>query len=66
VPASNPSGNGSEKLMLEEEVRITKSITKVHTAYRASFQKQALIVERRDSESGDWVEEDASSNGQLS
>jgi stress response protein YsnF len=45
------------KLMLKEEVRITKSTTKVDAVHRASVQKQALIVERRDGESGDWVEE---------
>jgi stress response protein YsnF len=45
------------KLMLKEEVRITKSTSKVNAVHRASVQKQALIVERRDGESGDWVEE---------
>jgi stress response protein YsnF len=45
------------KLMLKEEVRITKSTSKVNAVHRASVQKQALIVERRDGELGDWVEE---------
>jgi stress response protein YsnF len=45
------------KLMLKEEVRITKSTTKVDAVHRASVQKQALILERRDGLSGDWVEE---------
>jgi hypothetical protein len=43
--------------MLKEEVRITKSTTKVDAVHHASVQKQALIVERRDGLSGDWVEE---------
>ncbi|MFM0259772.1 DUF2382 domain-containing protein [Paraburkholderia sediminicola] len=44
------------KLMLKEHVWITKSTSKVNAVHRASVQKQALIVERRDGESGDWVE----------
>lgn len=46
------------RLMLKEEVRITKSATEVDTLHRASVQRQALIVERRDSATGDWVAED--------
>jgi len=48
------------RLMLKEEVRITKSAIEVGTLHGVSVQRQALIVERRGSATGDWVAEDGS------
>jgi uncharacterized protein (TIGR02271 family) len=48
------------RLMLKEEVRITKAAAEVDAVHRASVRREELIVERRDGASGEWFAEDGS------
>jgi uncharacterized protein (TIGR02271 family) len=46
------------RLMLKEEVRITKAAAEVDTVHRASVRREELVVERRDGASGEWLAEE--------
>jgi stress response protein YsnF len=46
------------RLMLKEEVRITKAAAEVDAVHRASVRREELVVERRDGASGEWFVED--------
>jgi uncharacterized protein (TIGR02271 family) len=48
------------RLMLKEEVRITKAAAEVDAVHQASVRREELIVERRDGASGEWFPEDGS------
>jgi hypothetical protein len=41
--------------MLKEEVRIRTQRKDIDVVHRVLVQKQALVVERRDNTTGDWV-----------
>jgi hypothetical protein len=43
------------KLMLKEEVRIRTQCKDVDVVHRVLVQKQALVIERRDNATGEWV-----------